>query len=86
MFKSLKIKHLIFASSSSVYLTAAVSIRRKSKLNSPISYYAATKLSNELMACSYSHIHHLPSTGLRFLTAYGLGVDQIWHYSYSQMQ
>ena len=46
-------------------------LEENQKLNSPISYYAATKLSNELMACSYSHIHHLPSTGLRFFTVYG---------------
>ena len=46
-------------------------LEENQKLNSPISYYAATKLSNELMACSYSHIHNLPSTGLRFFTVYG---------------
>ena len=71
--KSLKIKHLIFASSSSVYGSdsSQYPLEENQKLNSPISYYAATKLSNELMACSYSHIHHLPSTGLRFFTVYG---------------
>ena len=70
--KILKIKHLIFASSSSVYGDCKeYPLSENQKLNSPISYYAATKLSNELMACSYSHIHNLPSTGLRFFTVYG---------------
>jgi len=70
--KNLKIKHLIFASSSSVYGDSKrYPLEENQKLNSPISYYAATKLSNELMACSYSHIHNLPSTGLRFFTVYG---------------
>lgn len=70
--KNLKIKHLVFASSSSVYGDSKEHpLSEKQKLNSPISYYAATKLSNELMAYSYSYIHKLPSTGLRFFTAYG---------------
>ena len=67
-----KIKHLIFASSSSVYGDSEnFPLSENDKLNSPISYYAATKLSNELMAHSYSHIHQLPTTGLRFFTVYG---------------
>ena len=70
--KNFKIKHLIFASSSSVYGDSTqYPLSEEQKLNSPISYYAATKLSNELMAHSYSHIHRLPSTGLRFFTVYG---------------
>jgi|TARA_B110001452_G_scaffold72442_1_gene58604 UDP-glucuronate 4-epimerase len=70
--KNCKIKHLIFASSSSVYGDSAqYPLSEEQKLNSPISYYAATKLSNELMAHSYSYIHRLPSTGLRFFTVYG---------------
>lgn len=70
--KNFKIRHLIFASSSSVYGDSTeYPLKENQKLSSPISYYAATKLSNELMACSYSHIHNLPSTGLRFFTVYG---------------
>ena len=85
--KILKIKHLIFASSSSVYGDCKeYPLSENQKLNSPISYYAATKLSNELMACSYSHIHNLPSTGLRFFTVYGPWGVQIWHYFYSLTQ
>ena len=62
--KNSNIKHLVFASSSSVYGDSKkFPLSEEQKLNSPISYYAATKLSNELMAHSYSHIHQLPSTG-----------------------
>tara|TARA_Y100001958_G_C21237897_1_gene564764 strand:+ start:1479 stop:2465 length:987 start_codon:yes stop_codon:yes gene_type:complete len=70
--KNSNIKHLVFASSSSVYGDSKkFPLSEEQKLNSPISYYAATKLSNELMAHSYSYIHQLPSTGLRFFTVYG---------------
>lgn len=70
--RKFKIKHLIFASSSSVYGgSREYPLSEEQKLNSPLSYYAATKLSNELMACSYSNIYSLPSTGLRFFTVYG---------------
>ena len=67
-----KIKHLIFASSSSVYgNTKNIPFKEEENLNSPISYYAATKLSNEVMAYSYSHLYKIPMTGLRFFTVYG---------------
>jgi len=70
--KIFKVKHLLFASSSSVYGNSiSYPFSEKEKLNSPISYYAATKLSNEVMAHSYSHLHKLPTTGLRFFTVYG---------------
>lgn len=70
--RKFKIKHLIFASSSSVYGgNREYPLSEEQKLNSPLSYYAATKLSNELMAYSYSNIYNLPSTGLRFFTVYG---------------
>ena len=66
-----KVKHLIFASSSSVYGDSKnFPLSEEHKLNSPISYYAATKLSNELMAHSYSHIHKIATTGLRFFAVY----------------
>jgi len=67
-----KIKHLIYASSSSVY--GGSNIAPFSELNNvdhPISLYAASKRSNELMAHSYSHIYNLPTTGIRFFTVYG---------------
>jgi len=66
------IKHLIYASSSSVYgLNAKIPFSEDEKMDSPISLYAATKKANELMAYTYSHLYHLPTTGLRFFTVYG---------------
>jgi len=70
--KLLKVKHLIYASSSSVYgESKKFPLSEKLTLNKPISYYGATKLCNELMAYSYSHLFKLPTTGLRFFTVYG---------------
>ena len=70
--KLLKVKHLIYASSSSVYgENKKFPLSEKLKLDKPISYYGATKLCNELMAYSYSHLYKLPTTGLRFFTVYG---------------
>lgn len=70
--KLLKIKHLIYASSSSVYgESKEFPLNENQKLDKPISYYGATKLCNELMAYSYSHLFKLPTTGLRFFTVYG---------------
>jgi len=67
-----KVKHLIFASSSSVYgLNEQETFSIHDNVDHPISLYAATKKSNELMALSYSHLYHLPTTGLRFFTVYG---------------
>lgn len=66
------IKHLVYASSSSVYgLNANVPFSEKSGIAHPASLYAATKKSNELMAHSYSNLFHIPTTGLRFFTVYG---------------
>ncbi len=66
------IKHLIFASSSSVYgLNKKVPYSEEDKTDSPISLYAATKKSNELISYSYSHLYGLNITGLRFFTVYG---------------
>lgn len=65
-------KHLVFASSSSVYgAGATVPFREDANTDQPISYYGATKKSNELMAHSYAHLHGLSITGLRFFTVYG---------------
>jgi UDP-glucuronate 4-epimerase len=67
-----KIKHLLFSSSSSVYGNSKkFPLSEEQKLNSPLSFYAATKLSNELMAYSYSNIYKLPATALRLFTVYG---------------
>ncbi|RGN35188.1 GDP-mannose 4,6-dehydratase, partial [Bacteroides oleiciplenus] len=63
------IKHLIYASSSSVYgLNGKVPFSEKDSIAHPVSLYAATKKSNELMAHTYSHLYGIPSTGLRFFT------------------
>ena len=69
--KSLQIKHLLFASTSSVYGSENRKCDEKFDCNSPIQFYAATKKSNEVMAYSYSAIYKLPCTGLRFFTVYG---------------
>jgi UDP-glucuronate 4-epimerase len=66
------VKHLVYASSSSVYganTTMPFSIHHN--VDHPLSLYAATKKANELMAHTYSHLYHLPTTGLRFFTVYG---------------
>lgn len=66
------IKHLIYASSSSVYgMNAKVPFSEDDQVDHPVSLYAATKKSNELMAHTYSHLYKLPTTGLRFFTVYG---------------
>jgi len=65
-------KHLVFASSSSVYGAGAkVPFSEDANTDQPISFYGATKKSNELMAHSYAHLHGLMITGLRFFTVYG---------------
>ena len=67
-----QIKHLIYASSSSVYGNQQkVPFSEKDRVDHPISLYAATKKSNELMAHVYSHLYGLKTTGLRFFTVYG---------------
>ena len=67
-----KIKHLVYASSSSVYgSNAKLPFSENDNVDHPISLYAATKKANELMAHSYAHLYGLPCTGLRFFTAYG---------------
>jgi UDP-glucuronate 4-epimerase len=67
-----QIKHLVYASSSSVYgLNEQVPFKTEHSTNHPASLYAATKKSNELMAHVYSHLFNLPVTGLRFFTVYG---------------
>lgn len=66
------VQHLIFASSSSVYGgNSIVPFSTRHNVDHPVSLYAATKKSNELMAHAYSHLYHIPVTGLRFFTVYG---------------
>jgi UDP-glucuronate 4-epimerase len=66
------VEHLVYASSSSVYgMNAKVPFSTDDLVDHPVSLYAATKKSNELMAHSYSHLYNLPTTGLRFFTVYG---------------
>ncbi|PSB03047.1 NAD-dependent epimerase [Merismopedia glauca] len=67
-----KPEHLVFASSSSVYgANAKMPFSVHDTVDHPISFYAATKKANELMAHSYSHLYQIPVTGLRFFTVYG---------------
>ncbi|MCK4664959.1 MAG: NAD-dependent epimerase [Bacteroidales bacterium] len=66
------LKHLVYASSSSVYgNNTKMPLSTSDNVDHPISLYAATKKSNELMAHTYSHLYGLPTTGLRFFTVYG---------------
>ena len=66
------VRHLVYASSSSVYgSNAKVPYSTDDKVDNPVSLYAATKKSNELMAHAYSKLYNIPSTGLRFFTVYG---------------
>lgn len=67
-----KVQHLVYASSSSVYgANTKVPFAESDQVDHPVSLYAATKKSNELMAHTYSHLYQLPTTGLRFFTVYG---------------
>jgi Nucleoside-diphosphate-sugar epimerases len=66
-----RIEHLIYASSSSVYGLNGTPFSTSDNVDHPVSLYAATKKSNELMAHTYSHLYGLPTTGLRFFTVYG---------------
>ncbi|MAY01587.1 MAG: protein CapI [Gammaproteobacteria bacterium] len=66
------VEHLVYASSSSVYgMNAKIPFSTTDNVDHPVSLYAATKKSNELMAHTYSHLYSIPTTGLRFFTVYG---------------
>jgi len=70
--RAANLRHFVFASSSSVYgANRKVPFSEQDSVDHPISLYAATKKSNELIAHSYSHLHGMPVTGLRFFTVYG---------------
>ena len=70
--RSIKVKHLVYASSSSVYgANTKMPFSVHHNVDHPVSLYAATKKSNELMAHTYSNLYNIPTTGLRFFTVYG---------------
>jgi UDP-glucuronate 4-epimerase len=67
-----QVRHLVYASSSSVYgANTRMPFSVHDNVDHPVSLYAATKKANELLAHSYSHLYHIPTTGLRFFTVYG---------------
>ena len=80
------IKHLVFASSSSVYgANVKVPFAVDDAVDHPVSLYAATKKANELIAHSYSHLYGMPATGLRFFTVYGpWGRPDMAYYKFAQ--
>ncbi|MBO4523914.1 MAG: GDP-mannose 4,6-dehydratase [Ruminococcus sp.] len=80
------VAHLVYASSSSVYGgNKKVPFSTDDKVDNPVSLYAATKKSNELLAHSYSKLYNIPSTGLRFFTVYGpAGRPDMFYYSATQ--
>jgi UDP-glucuronate 4-epimerase len=81
-----KIEHLVYASSSSVYgANKKTPFSTEDKVDNPVSLYAATKKSNELMAYTYSHLYGIPATGLRFFTVYGpYGRPDMAYYSFTK--
>ncbi|KJS11570.1 MAG: NAD-dependent epimerase [Peptococcaceae bacterium BRH_c8a] len=80
------VDHLVYASSSSVYgANKKVPFSEGDCVDNPVSLYAATKKSNELMAYTYSHLYKIPATGLRFFTVYGpMGRPDMAYFSFSQ--
>jgi len=81
-----QVEHLLYASSSSVYgANTKVPFSESDRTDEPVSLYAATKKSNELMAYSYSHLYRFPATGLRFFTVYGpWGRPDMAYFSFTQ--
>jgi UDP-glucuronate 4-epimerase len=80
------VTHLVYASSSSVYgMNDKIPFSTEDKVDNPVSLYAATKKSNELMAHCYTHLYGIPSTGLRFFTVYGpFGRPDMAYFSFSR--
>ena len=80
------VEHLVYASSSSVYgANKKIPFSTEDKVDNPVSLYAATKKSNELMAHCYSKLYGIPSTGLRFFTVYGpYGRPDMAYFSFTQ--
>ena len=81
-----QIEHLVYASSSSVYgLNSKIPYSTSDQVDNPVSLYAATKKSNELMAHAYTHLYQIPTTGLRFFTVYGpYGRPDMAYFSFSK--
>ncbi|AND42258.1 NAD-dependent epimerase [Cytobacillus oceanisediminis] len=81
-----KVKHLLYASSSSVYgANVKMPFSVHDNVDHPVSLYAATKKANELMAHTYSHLYGIPTTGLRFFTVYGpWGRPDMAYFSFTQ--
>lgn len=81
------VKHLLYASSSSVYgANKKVPFEESDFVDNPVSLYAATKKSNELFAHSYSHLYNMPATGLRFFTVYGpMGRPDMAYFKFTDM-
>ncbi len=84
--RELRVGHLVYASSSSVYgANRSAPFREEDPVDHPVSFYAATKRSNELMAESYAKLHALPCSGLRFFTLYGpWGRPDMAYYSFTR--
>ena len=79
-----KVKHLVYASSSSVYgSNTSLPFNENDSVDHPVSLYAASKKANELIAHAYGHLYKIPTTGLRFLFMVH-GADQIWLYFFLQ--
>lgn len=80
------VEHLVYASSSSVYgSNKKVPFEETDSVDEPVSLYAATKKSNELMAYTYSHLYQIPTTGLRFFTVYGpMGRPDMAYFGFTQ--
>jgi UDP-glucuronate 4-epimerase len=80
------VDHLVYASSSSIYgANKKIPFSTEDKVDNPVSLYAATKKSNELMAYAYSHLYGIPSTGLRFFTVYGpYGRPDMAYFSFTE--
>lgn len=84
--RNFPVKHLIYASSSSVYGgNKTIPFSENDNVDHPVSLYAATKKSNELMAHTYSHLYGIPTTGLRFFTVYGpFGRPDMAYFSFTK--
>ncbi len=84
--RSYPVSHLVYASSSSVYgMNKKIPFSANDNVDHPISLYASTKKSNELMAHTYSHLFNIPTTGLRFFTVYGpWGRPDMAYFSFSK--
>lgn len=81
-----EVAHLVYASSSSVYgANTKIPFSVHDNVDHPVSFYAATKKANELMAHTYSHLYRLPTTGLRFFTVYGpMGRPDMAYFSFTK--